>query len=381
MTSQPESIRRAHMDELVGLLAAAEAQVVELTEQLAAAEKASAAADDILAGRELDLSAQNLMIARRLQRILDARTAELADVLTRADDLQRALDDPATELGRTREQLTAVHDVIDHWLDLHRTITPAALPTIRLTAAAAELLSALGADQAEVLQLLEQAGTAEQADTRPRGRSELADRVDTIARLARRVLYLEDELVDAWHDGHRTNQPLRDVLGMTEEQYATWASGRPDQAATRSPEASSSEQVAPPEQCRSVVVQDRDSQDVTVAVLGAQEMTEQGREALGHIVQAAVDRFADDLGKPPPVLRLVATAFIHAAAAHGILLRQAAANAGVTPAAVSRTIQGAADAVHLTDLVRIAAWVGLDIVAVPRPGPTPPNTPEQEHQQ
>ncbi|WP_026239553.1 hypothetical protein [Parafrankia discariae] len=332
MTSQPESIRRAHMDELVQLLASAEAQVIELTEQLAAAEKASAAADDILAGRGLDPAGLNLMIARRLLRILDVRTGELADAQTRASGLTRRVLDLETRIATNQAE----------------------------TAAALAVTGKLVED------------------------------------LQTRISDLEDELVDAWHDGHRTSEPLHDVLGMTREQYATWVSDRPARAPTRNPQASGSEQVGGiirastdrqtpliaaergRDHCRPVTVPNAAGGDVTVIVRGSGELTEEGRQALGHVVRAVADRFAGDLADPPPMLRKVAGAFADAAAARGILLRQAAQDAGVTPAAVSRTLQGAADAVHLADLVRIATWAGLDIVAVPTPGWAVPDTTEQE---
>lgn len=316
--------------------------------------------------------------------LLAATEKSFQDAQTRADNLQRALDDPATELGQVRAQLAAVHDVVDHWLDLHRVITPAALPTIRLTAAVAELLPALGADPAEVQQLLDQARATEQANPRPRSGSELADRDATILRLARRVIDLEDELVDAWHEGHRTSEPLREVLGMTKEQYATWASGRPEQAATCSLEASSSEQVggtirassdrqAPliaAEQghghCHPLTVPNAPAGDITVRVHGSGELTKEGRQALRHLVRAAVDQFAADQPEVVPVLAAVGDALTSEASTRGLLVRQAAQQAGIPPAVASRILQGAADRVTVAELARIATWIGLDLTTTPR---------------
>ncbi|EFC79182.1 hypothetical protein FrEUN1fDRAFT_7713, partial [Parafrankia sp. EUN1f] len=297
-----------------------------------------------------DLCTDRYETSRPLVTAADERPLQMCRPCAEAYDRTSG---PATALGQAHRQLTAVFDVIDHWLELIRIITPTALPTIRLTAAAAELLSALGADQAEVQRLLDRARATEQADPRPRAGSELADRDDTILRLARRVHYLEDELVDAWHDGHRTSEPLRDVLGMTEGQYATWASARPEQAA----------EAPPPEQCRSFVIQDKDGQDVTVTVLGAHELTGQGREALGQLVRAAEERFRADLD---PLLRVVAEGVAERAQKEGLTLRQAAQAAEVTPAALSRITQGVGGTTYVDDLLCLASWAGLDIVAVPR---------------
>ncbi len=46
-------------------------------------------------------------------------------------------------------------------------------------------------------------------------------------KLDARIDYLTDELVDAWHEGHRTAEPLNVVLGMTDEQCAERVEGRP----------------------------------------------------------------------------------------------------------------------------------------------------------
>ncbi|OHV46630.1 hypothetical protein BBK14_01925 [Parafrankia soli] len=203
---------------------------------------------------------------------------------------------------------------------------------------------------------------------------------ETFAAQGKRIAYLEDELVDAWHAGYRDGSSLRAVLGMTADEYATWTTGRPDQAATRSPQASSSQQVGdlPPDQCRPVVVQDQDGRDVTVSVLGAQEMTEQGRQALGDLVRAAEQQFRADHPNIGPVLRTVIEAVADKAQAAGLILREASQAAQVTPAATSRVLQGAAATTHLDDLVRLASWAGLDIVAVPASSWTALDTTGQE---
>ncbi|EFC78693.1 hypothetical protein FrEUN1fDRAFT_8187, partial [Parafrankia sp. EUN1f] len=120
---------------------------------------------------------------------------------------------------------------------------------------------------------------------------------------------------------------------------------------------------ATPEQCRSFVIQDKDGQDVTVTVLGAHELTGQGREALGQLVRAAEERFRADLD---PLLRVVAEGVAERAQKEGLTLRQAAQAAEVTPAALSRITQGVGGTTYVDDLLCLASWAGLDIVAVPR---------------
>ena len=48
------------------------------------------------------------------------------------------------------------------------------------------------------------------------------DYVALLTKLAARVDHLTAELVDAWHEGHRTSEPLSVVLGLTGEEYAAW---------------------------------------------------------------------------------------------------------------------------------------------------------------
>lgn len=52
--------------------------------------------------------------------------------------------------------------------------------------------------------------------------------VELSRELDARVDYLTDELVDAWHEGHRTSEPLSAVLRMSAEEYAAWVERRPE---------------------------------------------------------------------------------------------------------------------------------------------------------
>jgi alpha-beta hydrolase superfamily lysophospholipase len=132
------------------------------------------------------------------------------------------------------------------------------------------------------------------------------------------------------------------------------------------------------DRCRIVGVPDTAGRDdITVRVRGTGELTDDARQALGHLVRAVVDQATTDQPEVP-VLAAVGAALTEQAAAREILVRQAAQHAGVSPAAAVRILQGAADRVTVADLARIARWLGLDIVAIPASGPPRPDNPGQE---
>ncbi|WP_239404502.1 hypothetical protein [Frankia sp. Cj3] len=164
--------------------------VVDLRERLVAAETASARADEILAGREIDPTAGNAMVARRFRRLCETRTAELAAALARIDELEAentAVDEGRPEaldrlLAAITETLPAVA-ILDRLAAAERAYRQTHRVAVRATSRLEELLGR--AERAEVrvarirevLDGLEFDAEAEEDAPRASGMRRAADRI------------------------------------------------------------------------------------------------------------------------------------------------------------------------------------------------------------